>query len=162
MCSWEERLQVPEMESLPKQPKQIKAEPLDTSTTAIHLLKESVFAPAEPTISSIGEFLLPYLLGAMQACWITAILIGLVSTGLFVTSSVLIPLWAPFVLILGSLLLFQYLGMRTAKNTAGEIGTARKKKIDVSETSLFIILVAVVSLFFIWLNLYSPKAFLFN
>src|SRR5215472_17095137 len=96
----EERLQVPAMESLPKQPKQIKPEPPGLQNAAVQRLKESIFAPEEPTISSIGEVLLPYLLGAMQACWITAILIGLASTGLSVNSSVLIPLWAPVVLIL--------------------------------------------------------------
>jgi len=81
-CHWEERLQVPGMETLPKQPKQIKEEPQSIST-AVHRLKKWIFAPEEPTISSIGEFLLPYLLGAMQACWIAAILIGLSSAGLF-------------------------------------------------------------------------------
>src|SRR5260370_28249921 len=120
MCYWEERLQVPGMETLPKQPKQMKEEPQGVST-AVHGLKEWIFAPKEPTISSIGEFLLPYLLGAMQACWIAAILIGLASAGLFESSSALIPLWAPFILILGSLFLFHYLGMRPTKNPTGDI-----------------------------------------
>ena len=150
------------MESLPKQPKQIKAEPPGLQKAAVQRLKESIGVPEDSSISSIGEVLLPYLLGAMQACWMTAILIALASTGLFVTSSVLIPLWAPFVLILGSLLLFHYLGIRTEHTTVGENDTARRKQIDVSETSLFIILVAVASLFFIWLSLYSQKAFLFD
>ena len=44
-----ERLQVPAMETLPKQPEQIKAEPRGV-TTALHRLKESIFAPEEPTI----------------------------------------------------------------------------------------------------------------
>src|SRR5574340_769849 len=98
------------MESMPKQPKQIKAESPGLPTTDVQRFKESIFSPEDSTISSIGEVLLPYLLGAMQACWIMAILIGLASAGIFVTSSVLIPLWAPVVLILGSLLLFHYLG----------------------------------------------------
>jgi Domain of unknown function (DUF4129) len=147
------------MESLPKQPKQMKAEPQGVST-ARHRLKESVFAPEGSTISSIGEFLLPYLLGAMQACWITAILIGLESAGLFVTSAALIPLWAPFILILGSLFLFHYLGMRTQKNKTAD--SSDGVKVVLSETSLFIILVGVASLFFIWLNLYSQRAFIFD
>ncbi len=137
------------METLPKQPKQIKAEPRGLST-AVQRLKELIFASEDPTISSIGEFLLPYLLGAMQACWIAAILIGLASTGLFVPSSALIPLWAPFILIPGSLFLFHYLGMRTPKNTTGD--TTDRVKVLLPETSLFIILVAVTSLFFVWLN----------
>ncbi len=159
MCYWEERLQVPGMETLPKQPKQIKEEPRGIST-AVHGLKEWIIAPEEPTISSIGEFLLPYLLGAMQACWIAAILIGLSSAGLFESSAALIPLWAPFILILGSLFLFHYLGMRTTKKTTGD--TADGVKVVLPETSLFLILVGVVSLFFVWLNLYSQRAFIFD
>lgn len=147
------------METLPKQPKQIKAEPPGLST-AVQRLKESIFASEDPTISSIGEFLLPYLLGTMQACWVAAILIGLASTGLFVTSSALIPLWAPFILIPGSLFLFHYLGMRTPKNTTG--GTTDRVKVFLPETSLFIILVAVASLFFVWLNRYAQTAFIFD
>src|SRR5919108_6206613 len=92
-CHWEERLQVPGMESLPKHPENKKEEP-QNATTAVHWLREWIFAPEDPTISSIGEFLLPYLLGAMQACWITAILIGLASADLFESSESLIPLWA--------------------------------------------------------------------
>src|SRR5207344_1842346 len=117
--------------TLPKQPKQMKAEPRGV-TTALYRLKESLFAPEEPTISSIGEFLLPYLLGAMQACWIAAILIGLASAGLFQSSAVLIPLWAPFVLILGSLFLFHYLVMRTPKNPTGD--SADGVKVVIPET----------------------------
>lgn len=147
------------MESLPKQSKQMKAEPQGVSTAG-NRLKEVVFAPKEPTISSIGELLLPYLLGAMQACWIAAILIGLASTGLFVTSEVLIPYWAPYILILGSLFLFHYLGMRTQKNTAGN--SSDGVKVVLSETSLFLILIGLASLFFVWLNLYSQRAFIFD
>jgi Domain of unknown function (DUF4129) len=159
MYHWEERLQVPGMESLPKQPKQIKPEPQGVST-ARRRLRESIFAPQESTISSIGEFILPYLLGAMQACWIAAILIGLASAGLFVSSEALMPLWAPFILILGSLFLFHYLGLRAPKNTASD--TTDKVKVILPETSLFLILVGIVSLFFIWLNLYAQSAFIFD
>ncbi len=148
------------MESLPKQPKHIKAEPPGISTDALHRLKESIFAPEEPTISSIGEFLLPYLLGAMQACWIAAILIGLASAGLFASSATLIPLLAPFILILGALFLFHYLGMRTPKDRiADQPGGV---KITLSETSVFLIVFAVASLCLIWLNIYAPKAFIFD
>jgi len=147
------------MESMPKQPKQMKAEHQGVSTAG-HRLKEVVFAPEEPTISSIGEFLLPYLLGAMHACWITAVLIGLASAGLFVTSAALIPFWAPYILILGSLFLFHYLDMRTRKNTTGNSHDG--VKVVISETSLFLILIGLASLFFVWLNLYGQRAFIFD
>jgi hypothetical protein len=147
------------MEILPKQPKQLKENPQGASSAA-HGLKEWIFAPEKPTFSSIGEFLLPYLLGAMQACWIAAILIGLASAGLFESSESLIPLWAPFILILGSLFLFHYMGMRTPKKPTGD--TAGGVKVVLPETPLFLILFAVVSLFFIWLSLYSQIAFVFD
>src|SRR6266851_4623913 len=151
MCYWEERLQVPGMETLPKQPKQTKEEPQGV-LTAVQGLKEWIFAPEEPTISSIGEFLLPYLLGAMQACWIAAILIGLASAGLFESSESLIPLWAPFILILGSLFLFHYLGLRNAKKASSDTGDGIK--VTIPETSLFFILIGVLVLFFVWLQIY--------
>ena len=159
-CHWEERLQVSGMEILPKQPKHIKAEPPDLITTDAHQRKNSVFAPEDLTISSIGELLLPYLLGTMQACWIAAILIGLASAGLFASSATLIPLWAPFILILGSLFLFHYLGMRTPKDTIGD--QPGGVKITVSETSVFLIVFAIASLCLIWLNMYAQKAFIFD
>ena len=144
------------MEILPKQPKHIKAEPPDYLATDAHQRMKSVFAPEDPSISSIGELLLPYLLGAMQACWIAAILIGLASAGLFASSATLIPLLAPFILILGSLFLFHYLGMRTPNNTIGD--QPGGVKIALSETSIFLIVFAIASLCFIWLNIYAQKA----
>ena len=148
------------METLPKQPKHIKAEPPDLIATDAHQRKNSVFAPEDPSISSIGEFLLPYLLGAMQACWIAAILIGLASAGLFASSTTLIPLLAPCILILGALFLFHYLGMRTPKDTIGD--QPGGVKIALSETSVFLIVFAVASLCIIWLNIYAQKAFIFD
>jgi hypothetical protein len=147
------------MESSPKQPENKQEEPQGVST-AIHWLKEWIFAPEEPTISSIGEFLLPYLLGAMQACWIAAILIGLASAGLFESSESLIPLWAPFVLILGSLFLFHYLGLRTAKKTSND--TNDSVKVAIPETTLFFILIGILALFFVWLQIYSQTAFILD
>jgi Domain of unknown function (DUF4129) len=159
MYHWEGRLQVSAMETLPTKPEQMKAEPQGVSE-ARHRLKESIFAPEKPTISSIGEFLLPYLLGAMQACWIAAILIGLASAGLFISSAALIPLWAPFVLILGSLILFHYLGMRPPKNPTGD--STAGVKVVLPETALFLLLFVLASLFFVWLNLYSQTGFIFE
>jgi hypothetical protein len=148
------------MEILPKQPKNIKTQPPDLIATDAYQGKNSVFAPEDLTISSIGELLLPYLLGTMQACWIAAILIGLASAGLFASSTTLIPLFAPFILILGALFLFHYLGMRTPKETIGD--QPSRVKISLSETSVFLIVFAIASLCFIWLNMYAQKAFLFD
>ena len=147
------------MESSPKQPENKKEEPQGIST-AVHWLKEWIFTPEDPTISSIGEVLLPYLLAGMQACWITAILIGLASAGIFESPESLIPLWAPFILIPGSLFLFHYLGLRTAKKTTGE--KESDVKVIIPETALFFILIGVLSMFFVWLQIYSQTAFIFD
>ena len=127
---------------------------------AAHWLKEWIFVPQESSISSIGELLLPYLLGAMQACWIAAILIGLASAGLFESSEPLVPIWAPFVLIIGSLLLFHYLGQRTAKKASSQAG--EDVKIATPAAFLFIMLIAVLALYFVWLHVYARTAFIFD
>src|SRR3989442_6858068 len=147
------------MEGPPEQPENTKEEPRGVSMAA-HWLRDWIFAPQESTISSIGELLLPYLLGAMQACWIAAILIGLASAGLFESSEPLVPLWAPFVLIIGSLLLSHYLGQRTAEKASSPAGEG--VKIATPGAILFIILIAVLALFFVWLHIYAQKAFIFD
>ncbi len=147
------------MESSPKQPENTKEEPQGVSTAA-HWLKDWIFVPQEPNISSIGELLLPYLLGAMESCWIAAILIGLASAGIFESSKPLMPLWAPFTIIIGSLLLFHYLGLRTAKKASSHAG--EDLKIATPDTFLFIILIGVLSLFFVWLHIYAQTAFIFD
>src|SRR5947209_12963257 len=70
--------------------------------TASEWLTRRILAPQDTTINSLGEFLLPSLLGAMEACWIDAVLIGLSSAILLGSSMPLLPLWAPFVFIIGS------------------------------------------------------------
>ncbi len=127
---------------------------------AVHWLRDWIFVPQESNISSIGELLLPYLLGAMQACWITAILIGLASAGLFEPSEPLVPLWAPFVLIIGSLLLSHHLGQRTVEKAATHTG--KGVRIATPGAFLFIILIAVLALFFVWLYIYAQAAFIFD
>ena len=147
------------MESSPKQPENTKEEPPGISTT-VHWLKEWIFVPQEPNISSIGEFLLPFLLGATESCWLAAILIGLASAGIFESSEPLVPLWAPFTVIIGFLLLFHYLGLRSAKKASSHTG--EDLKIETSDTFLFIILIGVLSLYFVWLRIYAQTAFIFD
>ena len=116
--------------------------------------------PQERTISSIGEFLLPTLLGTMESCLIAAVFIGLAGVGLFGSVEPLLPLWAPFILIVGSIWLFYYAARRGAKKrSASQNETA---KIAIPDTSLFIILVGALSLFFIWLHIYAQTAFVFD
>lgn len=147
------------MESSTKQPENTKEESQGVSR-AVHWLRDWIFVPQEPTISSIGEFLLPFLLGAMQSCWLAAILIGLESAGIFESTNPLMPLWAPFTIIIGSLLLFHYLELRTAKTTSSQAG--KNLKIATPDTFLFIILISILSMFFVWLYIYAQTIVLFD
>jgi Domain of unknown function (DUF4129) len=148
------------MESSPKQPENNTQEPQGVSPV-VHRLKGWILAPEEPTVSSIGEFILPYLLGVMQACWIAAILIGLASTHLFASSETLIPLWSPFFIISASLFLFYYLGLRTSKKATFEINNS-VVRVVIPETTVFLMLIGALSLFFVWLYLYTQIAFIFD
>src|SRR5579863_6178072 len=63
---------------------------------------------------SVGEIILPYLFAGMETCWIDAVLIGLASLDIFQSYNPLMPLWAPFLLIIGSQWLLGYLERRNA------------------------------------------------
>src|SRR5258708_5161330 len=163
------------MDSSPKQPEK-KREERQGVLIASRWLREQIFAPQEePTISSLGEFLLPILLGIMESCWLAAILIGLANTNLFGSTEPLMPLWAPFVFIIGTILLFYYLGRRPhpllplhAVERAGvrPKRASSQEKEDIRfvppDTFLFIIVTAILSLFFVWLGVYSQTAFILD
>ena len=69
------------MDPPPIQPE--KKEERQGVLTAAQWLKDWLFVHQESSIISIGEFLLPVLLGTLESCWVAAILTGLASTGLF-------------------------------------------------------------------------------
>src|SRR5436309_8212102 len=68
-------------------------------------------------VPSLGEILLPFLFAAMETCWIDAIFIGLASFGLFQSHEPLMPLWAPFVFIIGIQWMARFLERRAATTT---------------------------------------------
>src|SRR5258708_33076968 len=141
------------MDSSPEQPEK-KQEERAGVLIAARWLKEQIFAPQEePAISSLGEFLLPVLLGIMESCWLAAILIGLASIGLFSSSEPLMPLWGPFLLIVGSILLFYFAGLRTTKHASSSQDN-EGVKVSAAGTPLFIIITRVRALFFTWLERY--------
>lgn len=150
---------MPGMDPPPKQPE--KKEESQGVLTAAQWLKDWLFVPQESSITSIGEFLLPVLFGTMESCWVAAILIGLASTGLFELSEPLIPLWAPFILIAGSILLFHYMGERAARKASSSQENDGTRAV-IPGTALFFAVVAVLSLFFTWLHVYAQKAFVFD
>src|SRR5215471_14220040 len=142
------------MDSSSKQPEKEREERQGVAIAA-RRLREQIFAPQEePTISSLGEFFLPVLLGIMESCWLAAILIGLANTGLFGSTEPLMPLWAPFVFITGTILLFHFLERRTAKRATSQENN-EGVRFAPPDTFLFIIVTAILALFFVWLGVYS-------
>jgi len=148
------------MDPSPKQPEENKREEDQGVQTASQWLKEQILVAQETSISSIGEFLLPTLIGTMEVCWIAAVLLGLASDGLFGSTDPLLPLWAPFILIVGSIWLSNFLGQRAPKNVSSREN--EDLKIATPDTPLFITVIGVLALFLVWLHMYAQTAFIFD
>ncbi len=103
----------------------------------------NIVSPRSVSLSG-GERLLPYLLAAMETCWVDAILIGLAGS----THAFLLPLWAPFVLIAGSYWLANVLEQGRASASTGSTA---------SFPLTFVVVVGLVSTVFfsLWSGLYA-------
>ena len=131
-------------------------------------LKQRILNQPEDPINSLGELLLPSLLAAMEACWVDAALIGLASAGLLNFSMPLLPLWAPFVYIIG----FQWLLFLRERRAAGTLATLEgahdkdstdaKATVAIPDAPLLFLLLAGLSLFIIWLQIYAPARPLYD
>ena len=111
------------------------------------LRRNILLTPETEDITSLGEFLLPSLLGAMESCWIVAVLLGLAGLGFLGERVPLLPFWAPFVFIIGTQWLFYLIDRRDehARHTPG-----------------FIALAVAFCLFIIWLQVYAPVSGIFD
>ncbi|HZO73695.1 MAG TPA: DUF4129 domain-containing protein [Ktedonobacteraceae bacterium] len=122
-----------------------------------HLVEMSTtYLSANP---SLGERLLPLLFAGMEACWLTAILIGLADVRAFVTSDPLMPLWTPFVLMLGSVWLASFLERSSATETITEDG---KSTGGLPGSWLIYLLVVFTLLFIIWSGIYASSTSFFD
>ena len=111
-------------------------------------LRQNVLMPPDTEdITSLGEFLLPSLLGAMESCWIVVALIGLAGTGFLGANVPLLPFWAPFVFIIGTQWLFYFIDRRDE---------------NARHAPQFIALAVLFCLFIIWLQVYTPVAGIFD
>src|ERR1700694_4815929 len=76
-------------------------------------LRQKILMPPDTEdITSLGEFLLPGLLGAMESCWIVVALIGLAGIGFLGANVPLLPYWVPFVFIIGTQGFFYFIDRR--------------------------------------------------
>ena len=112
---------------------------------------------------SMGEILLPFLFAAMETCWIDAIFIGLAGIGLFESHAPLMPLWAPFVLIIGSQWILSLLERRAAStSTSTSSGDENDTQTTLPGSWLLILFISVTTLFILWVIIYTPTAFFLN
>jgi hypothetical protein len=110
---------------------------------------------------SLGERLLPFLLAAMEACWVDAIFIGLAGLNFFQSHDPVIPVWAPFVLIAASQWLSGYLERRSlsaeSSSESDDAGAATTPGISI----LFGVM-AAITLFIVWSRVYAQTAFVLD
>ena len=143
--------------------------------TASQWLARRVLVPQDTPVSSLGEFLLPTLLGAMEACWVDVVLIGLASALLLGSSMPLLPLWAPFVFIVGSQWLLHYADTRDGSNRprtsvygtgdpGGRPGNEEEGhvKTSIPGASLLFVIMGAFCLFIIWLQVYAQTMPIFD
>ncbi len=109
--------------------------------------QNALMPPETEDITSLGEFLLPGLLGAMESCWIAAALIGLAGIGFAGAKVPLLPFWAPFVFILGTQGFFYFIDRRDE---------------NARHAPRFIALAVLLCLFIIWLQVYAPVSGIFD
>jgi Domain of unknown function (DUF4129) len=106
----------------------------------------------------LGERLLPYLIAAMETCWVDALLIALASINFFQHRTTLLPLWAPFLLIASACWLMILLERRELVKEL-PVGNERKR---VSGASWFILLMALLVLLVVWATIYAPLFLFFD
>lgn len=117
------------------------------------------------TINSLGEYLLPFFFAGMEACWFNGILLGLANLNFLESDSPLLPFWGPPLLLCTVLLLF-----RRALQTEAETGTTPVAAAEEGEKNtspmpglgLLFSVLAVITLFFLWLHVYSPSYLLID
>jgi hypothetical protein len=104
---------------------------------------------------SWGEQLLPLAYAAMQCCWIAALLIGLGRLHMFNDNGTIMPLWAPFLIILAS----TWSALTLPDQTAS---THRRQNFSLSQlrssTAIIALLQTVLILSIIWGTFYSNIA----
>jgi hypothetical protein len=113
------------------------------------------------TVTSPGEYLLPFFLALMEACWFNAALIGLAGLDFLHSSSAMLPFWGPPLLLCSSLWLFRRAMLKEAQ-------TGPVQALDAGEQPplappglrpLFGLL-AVLTIGLIWLHIYAATDFI--
>lgn len=114
----------------------------------------------DTTITSLGEFFLPFFLAAMEACWFNAILIGLAGLDFLHSGSALLPFWGPPLLLFTAIWLFRR-SLQMEAATADGSGV-EKNLLAIPGLGLMFVVLAILTLLLIWLHIYLPHYFLFD
>ncbi len=121
-----------------------------------------------PETPSLGEVLLPFLFAAAETCWVDAIFIGLAGLDFFQSRAPLMPLWAPFVLIVGTQWILSRAERRSASapapdNASTKAGSegqqAEHTRKALPGSRPLILFASLTTLFVIWLTMYAQTAF---
>ncbi len=132
------------MDTMPQDNKKpIKQQETDT---------RDIVAPRAVTLSG-GERLLPYLLAAMETCWVDAILIGLAGANSASAHSFFVPLWVPFVFIAGS----YYLVYRLEQSRASATAPATQGGTPFLMTFPVVVLLVGTAFFSLWSGIYASS-----
>lgn len=114
------------------------------------------------TITSLGEYLLPFFLAAVEACWLNGVLIGLASLKLLDSNVALLPFWGTPLLLLGSIWLFRRALQKETSAQTGDAEDGSQSLLQIPGLRLMFGLIGLLTLFLIWLQIYSASAFLFD
>jgi hypothetical protein len=114
------------------------------------------------TITSLGEYSLPYFLAAIEACWVNAILIGLAGANLLGSPSALLPVWGPFVLFIASIWLFQRTLQKEAVAAISQAADEEQSSKKLPGSGLMIVVLGLLAFCLIWAHVYAGTFFLFD
>ncbi len=114
------------------------------------------------TITSLGEYLLPYFLAGAEVCWFNVVLIGLASARILNSDTALLPFWAPPLLLLGSIWLFRRVLQKGSSEQEGDEESDGQNVLQRSALRLMFGLIGLVTLIVIWLRIYSAANMLFD
>jgi hypothetical protein len=110
-------------------------------------------------VTSPGEYLLPFFLALMEACWLNAILIGLAGLNFLHSSSALLPFWGPPLLLCTALWLFRR-AMQQEALAPEQSGPADEEQRSLAMPGLRLMfsLLALLTVGLIWLHIYAPTS----
>lgn len=110
---------------------------------------------------SWGKRLLPVLFAAMETCWVDAVLLVLAAINFFQLRDPVMPLWAPFVLMISAAWLSTYLERRELSTSRRMPEEMAKERATPGSSAVFLVL-ALVTLLILWTSIYSSSLALIN